>query len=49
MVGEYLALEKTIKSMTKIIGKYIERALFCRDYITTDSMRITHYCDMLRT
>ncbi|KAJ9561460.1 hypothetical protein OSB04_006620 [Centaurea solstitialis] len=49
LTTEFLEMEQTTESVTEIINKFLERALFCRDYVQNERMKMYRYRNILRS
>ncbi|KAJ9556252.1 LOW QUALITY PROTEIN: hypothetical protein OSB04_010866 [Centaurea solstitialis] len=46
---EFLEMEQTTESVTEITNKFLERALFCREYVQNERMKMYRYRNILRS
>ncbi|KAJ9544424.1 hypothetical protein OSB04_024131 [Centaurea solstitialis] len=47
LTTEFLEMEQTTESVTEITNKFLERALFCRDYVQNERMKMYRYRNIL--
>ncbi|KAJ9541670.1 hypothetical protein OSB04_028176 [Centaurea solstitialis] len=49
LTTEFLEMEQTTESVTEITNKFLERALFCREYVQNERMKMYRYRNILRS
>ncbi|KAJ9556780.1 hypothetical protein OSB04_011394 [Centaurea solstitialis] len=48
LTTEFLEMEQTTESVTEITNKFLERALFCREYVQNERMKMYRYRNILK-
>ncbi|KAJ9544432.1 hypothetical protein OSB04_024139 [Centaurea solstitialis] len=48
VTGEFLRLTQTTESVNEIIGQFLEKSLFCPDYVNNKKMKMYRYMRVLR-
>ncbi|KAJ9539526.1 hypothetical protein OSB04_032259 [Centaurea solstitialis] len=46
--SEFLSMTQTTKTVNEIAGKFLERSLFCREYVANKRMKMYRYADILK-
>ncbi|KAJ9547022.1 hypothetical protein OSB04_019565 [Centaurea solstitialis] len=49
ITAEFLNLKQTTESVNKITDQFLEKSLFCPDYVSTDAMKMFRYRGVLKT
>ncbi|KAJ9539497.1 hypothetical protein OSB04_032230 [Centaurea solstitialis] len=49
LTTEFLEMEQTTESVTEITNKFLKRALFCREYVQNERMKMYRYRNILRS
>ncbi|KAJ9557296.1 hypothetical protein OSB04_011910 [Centaurea solstitialis] len=49
LTTEFLEMEQTTESVTEITNKFLEQALFCREYVQNERMKMYRYRNILRS
>ncbi|KAJ9546254.1 hypothetical protein OSB04_025961 [Centaurea solstitialis] len=49
LTTEFLEMEQTTESVTEITNKFLERALFCREFVQNERMKMYRYRNILRS
>ncbi|KAJ9544945.1 hypothetical protein OSB04_024652 [Centaurea solstitialis] len=49
LTTEFLEMEQTTESVTEITNKFLERALFCREYVQNERIKMYRYRNILRS
>ncbi|KAJ9563166.1 hypothetical protein OSB04_008326 [Centaurea solstitialis] len=48
LTGEFLGMEQTTESVNEITDKFLEKSLFCRDYVANEPMKMYQYVQILK-
>ncbi|KAJ9550422.1 hypothetical protein OSB04_014467 [Centaurea solstitialis] len=48
LTGEFLSMERTTESVNEITDKFLEKSLFCRDYVANEPMKMYRYAQILK-
>ncbi|KAJ9542210.1 LOW QUALITY PROTEIN: hypothetical protein OSB04_028716 [Centaurea solstitialis] len=48
LTGEFLGMEQTTESVNEITDKFLEKSLFCRDYVANEPMKMYRYAQILK-
>ena len=48
ITGEFLLLVQTTESVNEITDKFLERSLFCPEYIANERMKMYRYAEVLK-
>ncbi|KAJ9558259.1 LOW QUALITY PROTEIN: hypothetical protein OSB04_012873 [Centaurea solstitialis] len=49
LTTEFLEMEQTTESVTEITNKFLERALFCHEYVANERMKMYRYRSILKS
>ncbi|KAJ9547200.1 hypothetical protein OSB04_019743 [Centaurea solstitialis] len=48
LTTKFLEMQQTTKTVTEITNKFLERAMFCHDYVANERMKMYHYRNILK-
>ncbi|KAJ9552628.1 LOW QUALITY PROTEIN: hypothetical protein OSB04_016673 [Centaurea solstitialis] len=48
LTGEFLAMKQTTETVNEITDLFLERSLFCPDYVASERMKIYRYAEVLK-
>ncbi|KAJ9535922.1 LOW QUALITY PROTEIN: hypothetical protein OSB04_un000910 [Centaurea solstitialis] len=48
LTGEFLAMKQTTKTVNEITDLFLERSLFCPDYVASERMKMYRYAEVLK-
>ncbi|KAJ9553882.1 LOW QUALITY PROTEIN: hypothetical protein OSB04_017927 [Centaurea solstitialis] len=48
LTGEFLAMKQTIETVNEITDLFLERSLFCPEYVASERMKMSRYVEVLK-